>query len=221
MLRIRICTAGAVTAVFLAAMTSVSGAAVGQGGDQPGKPAVLAGLTPPHETPQQKKTIAHARAHAKTAHKTAAVKNVKMRTAKLVATITAKEATDAPASALPENVWPAPERPVQTEAAAAPAPAPAPIADDAAPRAVVVDGRTVQIAAPDEINEVDLAAGDQPKDNATTESAPVVVAAAHEDKNPIGSASWIAQMLAALGGAIAAGSVAWFWIGASPRRMYG
>ena len=53
------------------------------------------------------------------------------------------------------------------------------------------------------------------------EPTPTVVAAAHEDKNPVGSASWIAQVLAALGGAIAAGSVAWFLIGASPQRMYG
>jgi hypothetical protein len=53
------------------------------------------------------------------------------------------------------------------------------------------------------------------------EPAPMVMAAAHEDENQVGSASWIAQVLAALGGAIAAGSVAWFWIGASPRRMYG
>jgi len=233
MLRIRICAAGAATAVFLtamtflAAMTSVSGAAVPHGGDQPGKPAVLAGLTPPHEAPQQKKTMAHAKAHAKTAHKTTAVKSVKMRTAALAATVTAKQAVVAketmdappPASALPENVWQAPERPVQTEATAAPTPAP--IAENASPRAVVVDGQTVQIAAPEDVNEIDLAAADQPKDNMTAEPAPTVVAAAHEDKNQVGSASWIAQVLAALGGAIAAGSVAWFLIGASPQRMYG
>ena len=32
--------------------------------------------------------------------------------------------------------------------------------------------------------------------------------------------SWVSEK-EKLGGAIAAGSVAWFWIGASPRRMYG
>lgn len=38
----------------------------------------------------------------------------------------------------------------------------------------------------------------------------------------VGSASWIAQVLAALGGAIAAGVVAWFLIGGSrPVRTYG
>lgn len=40
-------------------------------------------------------------------------------------------------------------------------------------------------------------------------------------KNAVGSASWIAQMLAALGGAIAAGAVAWFLIRPAPRRNYG
>ena len=37
-------------------------------------------------------------------------------------------------------------------------------------------------------------------------------------KSSIGSASWIMQIMAALGGAVAAGSAAWFLIGsASPR----
>jgi hypothetical protein len=37
----------------------------------------------------------------------------------------------------------------------------------------------------------------------------------------VGSASWIAQLLAALGGAIAAGAVAWFLIRPAPERHYG
>lgn len=41
-------------------------------------------------------------------------------------------------------------------------------------------------------------------------------------RTAVGSASWIAQVLAALGGAIAAGAVAWFLIGGSrPMRTYG
>jgi hypothetical protein len=39
--------------------------------------------------------------------------------------------------------------------------------------------------------------------------------------DPIGSASWIAHVLAALGGAIAAGAVAWFLIRPAPERTYG
>jgi hypothetical protein len=39
-----------------------------------------------------------------------------------------------------------------------------------------------------------------------------------QPKSPVGSASWIMQIMAALGGAVAAGSAAWFLIGsASPR----
>jgi hypothetical protein len=39
-----------------------------------------------------------------------------------------------------------------------------------------------------------------------------------QSKSPVGSASWMMQVMAALGGAIAAGSAAWFLIGrASPR----
>ena len=38
--------------------------------------------------------------------------------------------------------------------------------------------------------------------------------------SPVGSASWIAQLLAALGGAIAAGAVAWFLIRPAPERNY-
>ena len=37
----------------------------------------------------------------------------------------------------------------------------------------------------------------------------------------VGSTSWILQVMAALGGAVAAGSVAWFLIGAAPQRTYG
>jgi hypothetical protein len=235
MLRIRICAAGAVTAVFLAAMISVSGAAVGQGGDQPGKPAVLAGLAPPHEEPHQKGTMAHAKTRAKTAHKTAAAKSVKIPSARLAATVTAKAAADAPPAplpgALPEKVWPAPAQTAPANVAAEPAAEPAAATDNPELGALVVHGQTVEIKPADEINEIDLAANNQdaeastaaPTDRADLESvaAPTVAVASREAKNPIGSASWIAQVLAALGGAIAAGSVAWFLIGSGPQRTYG
>ena len=39
--------------------------------------------------------------------------------------------------------------------------------------------------------------------------------------SPVGSASWIAQLLAALGGAVAAGAIAWFLIRPKPERTYG
>jgi hypothetical protein len=37
----------------------------------------------------------------------------------------------------------------------------------------------------------------------------------------VGSPGWIAQVMAALAGAVAAGSIAWFLIGAAPQRTYG
>jgi hypothetical protein len=54
-------------------------------------------------------------------------------------------------------------------------------------------------------------------------AAPQTVLAAplHRDTSPVGSASWIAQVLAAFGGAVAAGAVAWFLIGGGPVRTYG
>ena len=45
--------------------------------------------------------------------------------------------------------------------------------------------------------------------------------ASDQNATTVGSASWIAQVLAALGGAIAAGVVAWFLLGTGPQRMYG
>jgi len=39
--------------------------------------------------------------------------------------------------------------------------------------------------------------------------------------SPVGSALWIAQLLAALGGAIAAGAIAWFLIRPKPEQNYG
>ena len=66
-------------------------------------------------------------------------------------------------------------------------------------------------------------------DGATSTLAPMQNAmAASANSEPaektatLGSASWIAQVLAALGGAVAAGAVAWFLIGGSgPVRTYG
>ena len=39
--------------------------------------------------------------------------------------------------------------------------------------------------------------------------------------SPVGSPGWIAQVMAALAGAVAAGSLAWFLIGSAPQRTYG
>jgi len=93
----------------------------------------------------------------------------------------------------------------------------------------------VQVESSNQINELDLAAdndnsataGAAPSES-TDAAAPVqaVLAApvnqdASQNTDTVGSASWIAQVLAAFGGAVAAGAVAWFLIGSGPVRIYG
>lgn len=56
---------------------------------------------------------------------------------------------------------------------------------------------------------------------AVQKPAPRAMLVRQNSPNAVGSASWIAQMLAALGGAIAAGAVAWFLIRPAPQRNYG
>ena len=129
------------------------------------------------------------------------------------------------------------------------------------PSELVVAGQTVQLAAPNEVNELDLAANNtQPlargvgltgtaspvplKSEAaeTTSKSDSLIGAPHQASasqisgrvdnhvgsqvggqvsSQVGSASWIAKVLAALGGAVAAGSAAWFLIGLTPQRTYG
>jgi hypothetical protein len=103
------------------------------------------------------------------------------------------------------------------------------------PSELVVGGRTVQVTAPDDVNEIDEAADPQRVaasgatsaarhgDGAEVEPASetATVARAQPGRSPVGSASWIMQILAALGGAFAAGSAAWFLIGSAPQRTYG
>jgi len=129
------------------------------------------------------------------------------------------------------------------------------------PNELVVAGQTVQLASPDEVNELDIAANDTqpPASNVgpTDTASPVpamneaakassksdsLIAAPQQPSasrvssqissqissqvsshagSQVGTASWIAQVLAALGGAVAAGTAAWFLIGVTPERIYG
>jgi hypothetical protein len=59
----------------------------------------------------------------------------------------------------------------------------------------------------------------QPPANAVTDAAPKTTTNAMTAQNPnnVGSTSWVLQVLAALAGAAAAGVVAWFLIGSTPR----
>jgi hypothetical protein len=48
---------------------------------------------------------------------------------------------------------------------------------------------------------------------------PAPTAAVSPPKSPVGSVSWIMQIMAAIGGAVAAGSAAWFLIGSASSRI--
>jgi hypothetical protein len=106
------------------------------------------------------------------------------------------------------------------------------------PSQLVIDGQTVQVASADEVNEIDLAASDASVANAAsrgpklasntppsavTESAaksePTSAELVEAQTPEISTASWILQILAALGGAIAAGTVAWFLMRSAPPRV--
>jgi hypothetical protein len=119
------------------------------------------------------------------------------------------------------------------------------------PSQVIVAGQTVQVAAPDAVNEMDLAANNTtaqtsdaapstmarasapalreiiapaPKSDANAEvveATPPPQQSSNISRSDMGSPSWIMQVLAALGGAVTAGSVAWFLIGSTPQRTYG
>jgi hypothetical protein len=108
------------------------------------------------------------------------------------------------------------------------------------PNELVVDGQTIQVASADQANEIDLAANDAgvasdaslgaagarsapatEAPEAATSSPTTRVAFAQMPRAEVGSTSWLLQVLAALGGAVAAGVVAWFLMGSSPQRMHG
>jgi hypothetical protein len=217
---IRIVSASMVAAVVVAlAMSGVSARAVTS--DPSEKPLpLLAGLNPPH--------------HAKAVHvKKFAAKHDKKQI-RLVATRAPRPntQTDAP----PADAWPVPLALVPADTATAAPPETSTPDNAPAPSDVLVGGQTVQIAVPDQVNEIDLASRDNspatttfpPGDQAATTPAVRTVLAtptSHADtvQNAgavVGSASWIAQVLAALGGAAAAGAVAWFLIGSGPVRLY-
>jgi len=226
MLSIRIIAAGALVSVMmvggaLAQTTTNSGA---------GKPIQL--LQVPTQ-PDKTKVKSHAKRTIKI--KTAAKRTGKRRslTAKEKPIHVARAVKAAAPAATPADAWPdvtpvtAPANVVSAE----PAPQPAPAATESTPSELVVGGQTVHVVSPDDANEIDRAADAQnaPSAAATQStvaaaeptSDTVTVARAHDETSHVGSASWIAQVLAALGGAVAAGSAAWFLMGSAPQRTYG
>ncbi len=218
MLNIRIVTAGAVILV----MATGSAAAQTTTGTAPGKPIPLLTIL---KQPDKTRTKLHA---TNKLHATKVSRRIgKIHTAAkgkwTHRTAIAKAAAPVVTAAVTADV--------------APAPQPASSFATPAPNEFVVGGRTVQVASPDNVNDMDLAANSPNAPAATTlgaatqsdviepapaaEPAAEAVVAAQAPQSPVGSASWFAQVLAALGGAVAAGSAAWFLIGSAPQRTYG
>jgi len=224
MLSIRIVAAGALVSVMTV------GGAMAQTTTGTGKPIeLLQVVTQPDKTKlksHSKRTI-----KIKTAAKRTGKRHSLAARQRPIHVVEAVKAA-APAAA-PATVWPdlTPAAAPANLASAEPAPQPAPAATASTPSELVVGGQTVHVVSPDDANEIDRAADAQNAPSAAATKSAVAaagpasdtatIARPHEETSHVGSASWIAQVLAALGGAIAAGSVAWFLMGSAPQRTYG
>jgi len=212
MLSIRIVTAGAVLAFAVSA-------AAAQDSDAPGQPVSLLKMlmhssetktgeakTWPQAKLEAKHVLPKAIRTAKHLHHNAA--RIAAETEDPVSTsepTPTTEQTPTPASwtaqaaidAAPPSIWPA---------------------GNAATFAGVLDAEPqVAAAAPSLSNDQDAATSNAVAD---TQSAPAV-AVAQQDNSDDGRDAWFEEILATLGGTLAAGVVAWFLFGAAPRRSYG
>lgn len=249
MLIMRIVTAGAVVSALLG--LAVASATAQGATESAGKPLpLLQFLQQGSKTKVRPHAKLRARLARKTRAKRHVVKRTGAVTHEAVAAPRASSSAAA-ADALPQNIWPAPDaaRPGAITTFA-PAQAPVPMSTEAVvetdPNEIVTGGHSAQPALPDEFNSVDLATDDRQEafqettQETTQETEPAAAPgdaaeptpAIHADvaqaaiqspdmASPVGSASWIAQALAALAGAIAAGVVAWFLIRPAPERTYG
>jgi hypothetical protein len=155
-----------------------------------------------------------------------------------------ESALQAAAPPAADNAWPAAPTAMAADAATLapvqqmPA-APQIVAPTAGtPTELIVNGQTIQVASADEANEIDLAANDAGVAGAVSPGpklandtpAPVTAvaepaaapapasAALVETPTPeVSTTSWILQILAALGGAFAAGTLAWLLMRSGPR----
>jgi hypothetical protein len=133
----------------------------------------------------------------------------------------------APAAAAQADIWADPEAARATQVASdEPEQQGAAVAAESAPSALLVGGRAVRVVSPDDANEIDLAAdapevaaSKGPRSDIAAAQPPETVAVARAP-SPAGTSAWVAQLLAAIGGAMAAASVAWFLIGSAPQRTY-
>jgi hypothetical protein len=229
MLPTRIITAGTLVAVLLGA--AIASAAAQVATEPVGRPLQLLQFVKPNgktKLPVHHKVVANERKPvAKLEHKPVAQRHTERRIARRVIV------------APPKAVAAAPQAPVTTAAATPPVTNEAVVETD--PNQIVASGHNMQPASPDQVNAVDPAADNHEQTaneqtpnrqapNTATAAAPAapqpaataIVARAVVEKpeppSPVGSASWIGQVLAALGGALTAGVVAWFLIWPAPIR---
>jgi len=209
MLRIRIVTMGA---LLLLMIGSAAAQDAGAAKAAPGKPMSLL-----HSHLAKQK----AKPHVRLAHAQKLRSRTERRLVPRSLPLAASHEDPAPAvpTIPPPNAWPALNGDLSAANSAT--------QSSAAPEnvgAMVVDGHTVQIASPDEVNSIDLAADEphevaaMPDDRADRDPAAPSIAFAQQDDS--GTQSWISELFATLGGALAAGSVGWFLFGA-PQRRYG
>jgi hypothetical protein len=248
--RIRIATAGASILVFLA-VTLGSAAAQYDATFSVGKPLPLLQFTqhkvntrvPPHPklavmAAKKKKVFREriARHLAAKPHRAIVDARRAPAPAKIARDAAPENSATPQNAAMPENSWPtASAATADAMPTLAPDQSPPPVTTaptvNADPDQIVTGGHSVQTALPNGLDQAAPPAAAPAKDQtAATATAPapvvhaMVVTAEPQNASspsPIGSASWIEHVLAALGGAITAGAVAWFLIKPAPERTYG
>jgi len=211
MLSIRIVTAGAVLAFAVSA-------AAAQDGDTPGQPGSLLKMlmhsSEPAAAPEAKPEAKH-------------VAPKPIRTARHFHHHAARIATATEDPAPPSEPAPAPAPAMAQTPTLEPASWSAQAAIDAAPPSIwpagnaplfagVLDSEP-QVAAAEPSSSSDQNAAPS---NAVADTQPALIVVAAQQDNDSRDV-WFEEILATLGGALAAGAVAWFLFGAAPQRMYG
>ena len=223
---IRVIFGGAIVCLFVCGLFGGQAAAQTASTEPVGKPIQLLQLThpgkpeaKPHERSAAKHTSkSHLAAKKSASPKLASKESTSNGAPHVTAAVAAAAAPQAPPAPTSETAWPAAARASVAESVAA------------VPTTLQIDGQTVRVASPDDANEIDLAI----ERGALPAAAPAVKAANTETATPadksdsaaaavsqtpsskVGSASWLMQVMAALGAAVAAGSGAWFLIGSAP-----
>jgi hypothetical protein len=239
MLRIRIVTGGAIGFLLVAGLGADGASAQTASNETAGSPIQLLQLLRP--TPA--KTRPHARSAAKPVAKTRmALKGRNHWHPRIAARKRPQIAEEQEKATPPAGAWPPAPSIAPAEVAAAQAmPTLGSVPAETLPAELIATGAMMRVAAQGDVNGVDFAAKDagaEPKAaqpiaavarpsaiNEAAAPAPksdsLLAAFVQPQTSEVGSASWILQVLAALGGAVAAGSAAWFLIGSAPVRSYG